>query len=185
MYKKGGGGHDPLIYSGGETSGLESSFTSPSVQHKDFIEQYLNKLSYLPGDVITNHSEHHPMLSLGTTQIPQINSTSYTSPFLSAAATTTPAAMPLTTSGLNGGVAGIGGGGLHDLLDTKDLLYNSLSSDVLFDAAAGGVTTGGGSNMVDMLDVPGTLHFSQLIFKKQKRIRQIKFKFSVRIKTKT
>ena len=187
MYKKGGGGHDPLIYSGGETSGLESSFTSPSVQHKDFIEQYLNKLSYLPGDVITNHSEHHPMLSLGTTQIPQINSTSYTSPFLSAAATTTPAAMPLTTSGLNGGVAGIGGGGLHDLLDTKDLLYNSLSSDVLFDAAAGGVTTGGGSNMVDMLDVPGTLHFSQLIFKKQKSIRQIKFKFkfSVTIKTKT
>ena len=185
MYKKGGGGHDPLIYSGGETSGLESSFTSPSVQHKDFIEQYLNKLSYLPGDVITNHSEHHPMLSLGTTQIPQINSTSYTSPFLSAAATTTPAAMPLTTSGLNGGVAGIGGGGLHDLLDTKDLLYNSLSSDVLFDAAAGGVTTGGGSNMVDMLDVPGTLHFSQLIFKKQKRIRQIKFTFSVTIKTKT
>ena len=76
--------------------------------------------------------------------------------------------MPLTTSGLNGGVAGIGGGGLHDLLDTKDLLYNSLSSDVLFDAAAGGVTTGGGSNMVDMLDVPGTLHFSQLIFKKTK-----------------
>ena len=45
---------DPIIgYSGEETSGLESSFTSPSV-HKDFIDQYLNKLSYLPGDVITN-----------------------------------------------------------------------------------------------------------------------------------
>ena len=157
MYKKSGNAGDPdrLIYSGGETSGLESSFTSPSVQHKDFIEQYLNKLSYLPGDVITNHSEHHPMLTLGTTQIPQINSTSYTSPFLSAAATTTPAALPLTTSGLNGGMAGMGDRGLHDLLDTKDLLYNSLSSDVLFDATAGGVTTGGGSNMVDMLDVPG------------------------------
>jgi len=155
MYKKSQGDPDRLIYSGGETSGLESSFTSPSVQHKDFIEQYLNKLSYLPGDVITNHSEHHPMLTLGTTQIPQINSTSYTSPFLSAAATTTPAALPLTTSGLNGGMAGMGDRGFHDLLDTKDLLYNSLSSDVLFDATAGGVTTGGGSNMVDMLDVPG------------------------------
>ena len=144
MYKK-----DPaLIYSGGETSGLESAFTSPSVQHKDFIEQYLNKLSYLPGDVITNHHSE-PMLTLGT-QVPQINSTSYTSPFLSAAATTTPAALPLTTGG-------VGTAGLTDLLDTKDLLYNSLSSDVLFDpTAAGGVTTGGGgSNVVDMLEIPG------------------------------
>jgi hypothetical protein len=45
---------DPIIgYSGEETSGLESSFTSPSV-HKDFIDQYLTKLSYLPGDVISN-----------------------------------------------------------------------------------------------------------------------------------
>ena len=37
---------DPtLMYStaGEETSGLESSFTSPSV-HKDMIEQYLNKM---------------------------------------------------------------------------------------------------------------------------------------------
>ena len=100
------------------------------------------------------------MLTLGTTQIPQINSTSYTSPFLSAAATTTPAALPLTTSGLNGGMAGMGDRGFHDLLDTKDLLYNSLSSDVLFDATAGGVTTGGGSNMVDMLDVPGTYYIT-------------------------
>ena len=141
---------DPLIYSGGETSGLESSFTSPSVQHKDFIEQYLNKLSYLPGDVITNHSE--PMLTLGS-QPPQINATSYTSPFLSAVATTTPA-LPLgTTGGITTGIT--------DLLDTKDLLYNSLSSDVLFDATAAasvpaattGLTTG--SNVVDMLEIPG------------------------------
>ena len=54
----------------------------------------------------------------------------------------------------------MGDRGFHDLLDTKDLLYNSLSSDVLFDATAGGVTTGGGSNMVDMLDVPGTYYIT-------------------------
>ena len=54
---------DPIIgYSGEETSGLESSFTSPSV-HKDFIDQYLNKLSYLPGDVITNSEPGSSFLS--------------------------------------------------------------------------------------------------------------------------
>ena len=90
------------------------------------------------------------MLTLGS-QHPQINATSYTSPFLSAVATTTPALNLGTTGGITTGIT--------DLLDTKDLLYNSLSSDVLFDASAAvpaattGLTTG--SNVVDMLEIPG------------------------------
>ena len=110
------------MYSGGETSGLESSFTSPSVHHKDFIEQYLNKLSYLPGDVITNSE---PLLGSGVpggigTQpgghagAPFITA-SYTSPFLTGAATTTAAPGGISTSGIN------------DLL-AETTMYNSLSS---------------------------------------------------------
>ena len=114
---------DPLLYSGGETSGLESAFTSPSVHHKDFIEQYLNKLSYLPGDVISNSD---PLLggtgTLGGTHLHHgapLITTAYTSPFYSGAAITTPAA----------GLGGLGSSGaLNDIL--------SLPGDILYDGGS-------------------------------------------------
>jgi RIMS-binding protein 2 len=157
MYKK-----DPVMYSGGETSGLESSFTSPSVHHKDFIEQYLNKLSYLPGDVITNSEPlglGGDLGGIGSRSGPgghgaPFNTTSYTSPFLTGAVTTT--AAP------GGGISGI-----NDLL-AETTMYNSFSSgDIMLDGlagsggvvgggmAAGGVVTGSGGNVVDMLEIPG------------------------------
>lgn len=146
------------MYSGGETSGLESSFTSPSVHHKDFIEQYLNKLSYLPGDVITNSE---PLLTAlhqaGTSQHPF--TTSYSSSMFMAPNATS------TTAGLHGlgGAAvtsGIGAGPSYtDLIaatsaaaEKEHILYNSLSSDTLL---LDGLTGGGGSNVVDMLEIPG------------------------------
>ena len=113
---------DPVMYSGGETSGLESSFTSPSVHHKDFIEQYLNKLSYLPGDVITNSEPLGGLsggMGLGSQpgghgSAPLITG-SYTSPFLTGAATTTATHGGITTTGIN------------DIL-AETTMYNSLSS---------------------------------------------------------
>ena len=92
------------------------------LQKKDFIEQYLNKLSYLPGDVITNSE---PLLGSGVpggigsqpgghSGAPFIT-TSYTSPFLTGAATTTAAPGGISTSGIN------------DLL-AETTMYNSLSS---------------------------------------------------------
>ena len=94
----------------------------PFTSKKDFIEQYLNKLSYLPGDVITNSE---PLLGSGVpggigsqpgghSGAPFIT-TSYTSPFLTGAATTTAAPGGISTSGIN------------DLL-AETTMYNSLSS---------------------------------------------------------
>ena len=118
----------PLIhqYSGGDTSGLESAYTSPSVHHKDFIEQYLNKLSYLPGDVITNSEPlglGGDLGGIGSRSGPgghgaPFNTTSYTSPFLTGAVTTT--AAP------GGGISGI-----NDLL-AETTMYNSFSSGKIF-----------------------------------------------------
>ena len=152
------------MYSGGETSGLESSFTSPSVHHKDFIEQYLNKLSYLPGDVITNSEPLLGGTGLGSQpgghSAPFITA-SYTSPFYSAVNTTTAA----PGGGGSGGGIGVSSGGLNDLL-AETTMYNSLSSgDIMLDGVVGsggvgggGVASGGvvvGGNVVDMLEIPG------------------------------
>lgn len=144
------------MYSGGETSGLESSFTSPSVHHKDFIEQYLNKLSYLPGDVITNSEPLLTALQASS----QPFTTSYSSPYYTPALSASAA-----LAGLNTTTTGAGGMGLGtsytDLIGATDkaehLLFNSLSSDtLLLDASAGGgLVTQGGSNVVDMLEIPG------------------------------
>lgn len=169
---------DPVMYSGGETSGLESSFTSPSVHQKDFIEQYLNKLSYLPSDVITNSE---PLLTaLGSTSQPLIT-TSYNSPFYSAAGpTTTSAALGkarffffaldnLTSIRfLSTGTSGLGAS-YTDILaaaqaDKEHHLYNSFSSETLLLDSMGGpgggigggaTLTGSGNNLVDMLEIPG------------------------------
>ena len=103
-------------------SKLPHLITSCFYQKKDFIEQYLNKLSYLPGDVITNSE---PLLGSGVpggigsqpgghSGAPFIT-TSYTSPFLTGAATTTAAPGGISTSGIN------------DLL-AETTMYNSLSS---------------------------------------------------------
>ena len=141
---------DPLIYSGGETSGLESAYTSPSVHHKDFIEQYLNKLSYLPGDVITNSE---PMLSLAATQ-PQHTynlPTSYSQAGLNTAG--------LMTTSVNTAI--------EDLLE-KELAqgghYNSFNTPMESDIDLGRTPLGPppgpppvshGPRTVDMLEIPG------------------------------
>jgi hypothetical protein len=131
MYKR-----DPVIggYSGGETSGLESSFTSPSVHHKDFIEQYLNKLSYLPGDVITNSE---PMFS----SAPPPHTTSY---------------MPYTSSA-GGGL--VGTTSMDDFLAKQDMIYNQMADPIgLYDHTSVSLTGGiggGGTKVVDMLEIPG------------------------------
>lgn len=127
---------DPVIggYSGGETSGLESSFTSPSVHHKDFIEQYLNKLSYLPGDVITNSE---PMFS----SAPPPHTTSY---------------MPYTSSA-GGGL--VGTTSMDDFLAKQDMIYNQMADPIgLYDHTSVSLTGGiggGGTKVVDMLEIPG------------------------------
>ena len=131
---------DPLIYSGGETSGLESAYTSPSVHHKDFIEQYLNKLSYLPGDVITN-SEPAMFLSSASQPQPSYNlPTSYST-----------AAMKTGLTAVNTG--------FDDILE-RDLLFNSVSvePDPLLGQTpvhALGPSMQSSSRAVDMLEIPG------------------------------
>ncbi len=104
------------MYSGGETSGLESSFTSPSV-HKDFIEQYLNKLSYLPGDVITN-SAADPLAGLAG-----INTltSAHTQPTFVPTTSYTPA---LNTTGGGGGLGMTGG--LNSMTSINDLFGKTL-----------------------------------------------------------
>jgi len=130
---------DPLIhqYSGGDTSGLESAYTSPSVHHKDFIEQYLNKLSYLPGDVI-NNSE--PMLSLASQQ--PLPPTSYNLP------------TSYSTAAMNMGLTSVNAG-IDDIME-KDLLYNSLSMEPEpLMAPMAGPSAGPTGRAVDMLEIPG------------------------------
>ena len=107
------------MYSGGETSGLESSFTSPSV-HKDFIEQYLNKLSYLPGDVITNSVGPDPLAGLTLNAL--------------TAAQTQPSFVPTTsfTPAMNttGGLGNTGGltTGLNSMTSLNDIFGKTLWS---------------------------------------------------------
>ena len=98
----------------------------PLMQFFFFFQQYLNKLSYLPGDVITNSEPlglGGDLGGLGSRSGPgghgaPFNTTSYTSPFLTGAVTTT--AAP------GGGISGI-----NDLL-AETTMYNSFSSGKTF-----------------------------------------------------
>ena len=152
---------DALIYSGGETSGLESAYTSPSVHHKDFIEQYLNKLSYLPGDVITNSE---PMLSLAATQHQHTYNlpTSYSQAGLNQAG--------LMTTSVNTAI--------EDLLE-KELAqgghYNSFNTPMESDIDLGRTPLGPppgpppvshGPRTVDMLEIPGKVAFLERFYMK-------------------
>ena len=98
----------------------------PLIQLFFFFQQYLNKLSYLPGDVITNSEPlglGGDLGGIGSRSGPgghgaPFNTTSYTSPFLTGAVTTT--AAP------GGGISGI-----NDLL-AETTMYNSFSSGKTF-----------------------------------------------------
>ena len=103
----------------------------PLIQFFFFFQQYLNKLSYLPGDVITNSEPlglGGDLGGLGSRSGPgghgaPFNTTSYTSPFLTGAVTTT--AAP------GGGISGI-----NDLL-AETTMYNSFSSGKTFKKLTG------------------------------------------------